>query len=510
MCARARMGPLTSTRSTRRFQIFASRRGNVFDSLAGRRKGKAQDQRNRWLSQAGTVVPRARLDLCYRDESRHRRGARVRPPSSADVALCVEIVADVNVFLRHVSEWSVRGMGVHSWSLRLRSSKEPPPWEREGLPYQLRLRWRSLVQQHRRLGRGQWNDHHPFLPLMRGHIDSLAERELTMLFANRIPTVVLGTWLIGCVSDQTAPDHSTKIETKALADYCEPSVDTFVGDFPSDRSNDWTWKVQGVAHDADHWIFMQQNRILKFPVGSDLRRQPGEIADATTMIPPHLQADYYHYGDGDEFAGFLFVPIEQIEGHDVAPRIVVFRSSDLSYVADAPVSDTRSGWVAINPNDWMLYTSHDTMDGDHPMVRYPIDWSALWYDGVLALGAPEPVTIKGDFGLPLVLAPFLQGGDFSDDGCLLYLVDGREVGADPSNGIHVIDTSTWSDIKQSSTMNLVTSFVYEFHSDIFRLQEPEGLTYWDLPDTFGIPASKLHVMLDGMLGHPSLWLKHYR
>jgi hypothetical protein len=309
------------------------------------------------------------------------------------------------------------------------------------------------------------------------------------------------------------------------APQCVPPVARYTGDYPSDRNANWASQSQGVANDDQHWFFTQKSRVVKFHVSEDLRKNT-TAATPAAPIPPHLRADYDHYGDLDQYGGYLFIPLEargdgllQRPPSDRTPRIVVLRASDLSYVADVRLpAQSKAGWVAINPKNSTLFTSHDSMSPGYPLYRYRIDWPAL-AAGSLRLAPLPSVTVLTENGAPLSLAGYIQGGDFSDDGCTLYMVNGKDTSGDPSHGIHVIDTATWTRHSRSAQGG---EFAFEFHPRFLLGEEAEGLTYWVLPEDLSFvppgktpvpgqyrPAGSLHVMLANT-ADGSLFFKHYR
>jgi hypothetical protein len=73
---------------------------------------------------------------------------------------------------------------------------------------------------------------------------------------------------------------------RAIAQDVCPVVD-FVGDYPKDEELPWSENAQGVAHDADHWFFTQQDALLKLP----------------TNFPLHLDPDFEHSPNGEHSVG---------------------------------------------------------------------------------------------------------------------------------------------------------------------------------------------------------------
>ena len=59
--------------------------------------------------------------------------------------------------------------------------------------------------------------------------------------------------------------------------------------------------------------------------------------------------------------------------------IGAFRAADLAFVdwVDVSALQSRAGWVAIDPVEQMLYTSHDRIVAGTPLKRYAVDVSKL-------------------------------------------------------------------------------------------------------------------------------------
>ena len=88
----------------------------------------------------------------------------------------------------------------------------------------------------------------------------------------------------------------------------------YLGNYPSHRNPGWSNELQGLAHDLQNWFITQKDTLCKFP-SHDLNR---EVSKATPPpgvrwagIPPAMkQAGYDHFGDLDQYGGFLFIPLE--------------------------------------------------------------------------------------------------------------------------------------------------------------------------------------------------------
>lgn len=300
----------------------------------------------------------------------------------------------------------------------------------------------------------------------------------------------------------------------------------YLGNFPKDRENGWSERLQGVAHDDRHWYFTQVGRLWKFPLTHDLAKfvkkddlPPGVL---TVPIPSRFQGDYDHFGDLDYHDGFLFIPLELKEKAQGLPRITVFKASDLSYVGSFLLKrQNRAGWCAIHPNTQLLYSSNKEIDADAPLFLYRIDWNRLRQLGKLSEDnvVLEPVErvflYDGSGRKKLSIAPYLQGAEFSENGDAFYVVNGKGRKFDPRDGgIWVFEGRTMRFLQRSS---LDGEFRFEFHPGPVRYQEPEGITILDVskvktpPPRFPEGGGEVHVILldNQWIGTDEFFFKHY-
>ena len=301
----------------------------------------------------------------------------------------------------------------------------------------------------------------------------------------------------------------------------------FLNDYPAGTSpwpQPWGVQVQGLAHDQDNWFITQTGfdddpGIWKIPLSHDLDGEatPGEDGIAVTYRShwPQLSG-YEHFGDLDYSEGYLFVPVE-VGDYPVA----VFRASDLAYICRASLSERQHHvpWCAVFNR--VLYSCNygdeDTPDEhDVKIFRYFIDWARLVNANQIVFTKVDTLNLLQANGYPESISG-IQGGEISPDGKLLYLVAGRTGLRDVWNnyGIYVFDLSTKKEILRST--NGTGLFNYEF--DTQNLEEPEGMTIWDL-DGGSNPLGQLHVLLFDnkvtpipytpcVTGWYHFWIKHY-
>ncbi len=309
----------------------------------------------------------------------------------------------------------------------------------------------------------------------------------------------------------------------------------YLGNYPNDRQNGWSDKIQGVGHDDNNWFFTQKERLWKFPISHDLNKYV-ELSNLpsgvmSVKIPKELSNQgYNHFGDLVAYKGFLFIPIEAendavrkvggkvpiVKDHISQPKngnnplIAVFKASDLTYVGSGALpAQTKAGWCAINPQNGLLYTSENNLSYENKLLSYKIDLQSLienknWlsYSGTKELLDENGniITIKG----------YMQGGEFSDDGNYLFIINGKGHDFDPKDGgIWVFNFRDGKKELKSSTSGV---FKYEFKPSWGRFQEPEGLTYWNL-DNQNAPGikGKLHAILlnSDATSRDEFWFKHY-
>lgn len=292
----------------------------------------------------------------------------------------------------------------------------------------------------------------------------------------------------------------------------------YLGNYPSHRSPGWSSELQGLAHDSGNWFLTQKSRLWKFPVAHDLNRQvagPDPSRGILSVgIPTGLQQmGYNHFGDLDQYGGFLFIPLEGSQ----TPRIAVFRAHDLSFVGSFVLSGQRkAGWCALRAESdgLYLYTSNDVIDQSNPIFRYRVDLSRLGATPGAAFQFANHAALYQGNAL-LGIKPYLQGGEFSPDGSHLFLVNGKDSDFNPRDGgIWVFRGTPLQFVTKSTHTPNSGSFFYEFHPGWDKYEEPEGLTFWDLDGRGapGLPGGQLHVILldNDVTSGDEIYIKHYR
>lgn len=294
----------------------------------------------------------------------------------------------------------------------------------------------------------------------------------------------------------------------------------YLGNYPSHRSPGWSNELQGLAHDLQNWFITQKDTLWKFALTHDLNRGVSKAAPPPGVrwsgIPGSLQqAGYDHFGDLDQYGGFLFIPLEGSR----TPQIAVFRSYDLFFVGSFVLTrQTQAGWCALRlePDGLYLYTSNNVINGSNPIFRYRVDLRQLNAIPANVAGAFQFVNSVALYqgSTPLSIKPYLQGGEFSPDGSHLFLVNGKSSDFDQKDGgIWVFRGTQFQFVIKSTHTSNSGSFFYEFHPGYSKYEEPEGITFWDLDGRGapGLPGGQLHViLLDNDAGGDEFYIKHYR
>lgn len=323
--------------------------------------------------------------------------------------------------------------------------------------------------------------------------------------------------------------------------------------FRGNHPNIPTWfsdDMQGIAHDDNNWYLTQKDTLWKWPLSIDLALQIPNLPPSTAVpIPDVLTAlGYDHFGDLDQFGGYLFVPLQGEPGVGVPPAVAVFNASDLSYrsLSLFPGADSSAGsFVAIRlqpdcateSGKVKLWTSPGSVDGTHPLLEYDVDMNVLnsGGDGFLVASprkaypqALDPLFDEDGVGVSLGT---MQGGAFSPDGRVLYVSNGYcNTGAYIS--VYSIDscgtTGDMSAVALARSSSGFGPFNFEKHDGtscglfgssvcacvLESAQEPQGLDYFDVTQSPipipGIPDGQLHaILISNDLGSDQVWLKHY-
>ena len=331
-----------------------------------------------------------------------------------------------------------------------------------------------------------------------------------------------------------------------LADNCPSYI--YWGNEPSfDDNPDWSDRAQGVANDGQYWFFTRRFKLYKYERAWRPRdgRDDGQLSEMG--IPGVLEdMGINHYGDLDYYRGYLFVPfegeiIEPIPGCPFCLPIItplaivaVHRAADLSLVdwVDITEHQTKTGWIAINPVDGLLYTSGSKLTASDPLIRYTIDFNALedsQQGGFLSFH--DTIDIVENDGTPIEgTFTYMQGGVFSP-WADLFILDGK--GSERSDrtrgGIHLFrktaDGTKFRLIHDSVNRSLAPPgepplevppppspvLAFDYRTSSLGGQEPEGIDWWSQDNVTDskFPGQLHAILLNQELSDDAIWWKHY-
>ncbi|OWV24602.1 hypothetical protein B7982_02510 [Fibrobacter sp. UWB2] len=293
---------------------------------------------------------------------------------------------------------------------------------------------------------------------------------------------------------------------------------SYLGQYPENRENGWSEEMNGVCHDDSNWYFTQNGNIWKFPVDHDLKLSCGGEDPSRKIYKYHYG---YHLGDIDCYNKILFVPVTK----NGRPYIVAFDTDNIH--KPLAVNEMKLpngcyfddiGWLAINPNNGLLFTSNGYILKNNPIYVYSIDFNAIRAGRGDFLKIYTQVNLLDEEGDEFVERECMQGGCF-DKSNNLHLCNGyyKNEHSNRKGGITVYEIPELS--YNPNKVNYARIRARSNQSHHFRFQfntygeEPEGITYWDL-DNGKSPNIKgqLHaIMLDNAgRGDDDFYFKHYR
>lgn len=319
-----------------------------------------------------------------------------------------------------------------------------------------------------------------------------------------------------------------------------------INDYPNDATPNWgdnSWAANGITHDDDNWYICSVDRTVglttagtdwilwKIPISEkldqDFDNNPNTNSHKWRLSffrtpPDTFFKKYGHAGDIDiceDNNGVKYIILPLTGGGK--PIIAFIRARDLHFINYAFLDSTSQsdvGWCAFSNGH--IYTSKDEADS---IFEYSISWNIILnhprnHHGISKIDA---VPLKGLYEDRLKLFD-MQGGEFSPEQKLLYVVNGvvRANGStDYREGIHVFkkENSYWQEVQKSTNQNRGEwgCFDYSFdNGDALALgEEPEGLTIWDI-DAGRAPyiRGQLHVLIDdhNFWSSNKVTLKHFK
>jgi len=300
----------------------------------------------------------------------------------------------------------------------------------------------------------------------------------------------------------------------------------YLGSYPSNLQGVWTDEAQGLAHTNNHWFLTNKAILWKVPVSSNLDTESFPIGVEVAFLHQDLPDPYDHFGDPDQYGGYIFIPVEAPEDDPAAPIMAVYRASDLSYVGSAVLSGNarvarNAAWIAIREEQGrvLLHSSSSVVSATKPVFVYEVDLDLVATGRVSeSLTALAPLYLDTE-NIPIVVERGLerhegvidhlkttQGGAFTPYGDL-YLSSNQGLFLFAPDG---------SLIESAENSDQGSGFRYQFDHGIPVGEEPEGLDWWDLTHSLGGPNApgiygQLHVILldNDLLSADDVYLKHY-
>ena len=319
-------------------------------------------------------------------------------------------------------------------------------------------------------------------------------------------------------------DDDGKIERTVPVGKDMPHYD-YIGNYPpGDREPGWSNELNGVCHDESNWYIIQDGNVWKIPVSFDLNTTVKKEDTSKNIYKYHYG---HHLGDSDCFNKYLFVPVTE----DGAPYIVVFSTDDIHKVVARNVMILPDGkafsdmaWVAINPNNGLLFTSNGEIKKNKPIYVYSIDFDKIRAGENSFLKLYAQVNLLDEELDDYVERDCMQGGCF-DGNNNLHLSNGfyKNKHSNRNGGITVFEIPNLSYNPNKITLVKIKARSNQSHAFRFQFnsygQEPEGLTYWDLDNgkAPGIEGQLHAIMIENNAasdffnrGGDDLYFKHYR
>lgn len=298
--------------------------------------------------------------------------------------------------------------------------------------------------------------------------------------------------------------------------------------YPRGYQDLWTYNFQGISNNENFWFFTQRDVLWKITSRHDLKTPVSEFYipgggpiagsnETDTYLYKTIDDynelknnGYNNFGDPDNFEGFMFVPVR---GNNKNPVIAAFKEDNLAFVDYYEIKNIEAEWCAINPITKELYTSDANINSSQPISVYQINWDKLKNSNDLELNETDSYSLSKS-------VPYTQGGDFSQDGCYLFISNGYWTQFDSNDvprGIFVFKNIENEDGKFEMTSTHDGVFAFAYDTDNSSAQEPQGLTYGTPSSTPNL-GGQLHVSLyetgkDWCLlcenPDPKLWIKHY-
>lgn len=320
------------------------------------------------------------------------------------------------------------------------------------------------------------------------------------------------------------------------------SMYDLIGQYPDNKDlQGLATEFQGVCHDNENWYFTQNGYLWKFPrttnfyngfytsedVRIDKNNNVNVLRRPSKIFKRASEGENMHLGDIDYYNGYIFVPLENKNNGTRSVRI--YRASDLVLINEQRIKRydgkyfTALAWLAINPNNGLLYTS------DHNISQFELKGAeegrsvGLQVYTIGDVTKPNPLKIHSvadiyDSQMKPVDIMYTQGGCFDEENHI-YIVNGdaRGTHANENGGISVFKVSS---CPSKDAHDKLTRLDHSTQRGHFRYQfdglwnEPEGITYWDVDKfisnkTPGIQGQLHAIVLNNGITD-KICFKHYR
>lgn len=233
-------------------------------------------------------------------------------------------------------------------------------------------------------------------------------------------------------------------------------------------------EINGVAQGNGYWFWSNNEN-----ENGEIQRTLNDSfnVNRSTGVPGNLKRlGYWHFGDIDFYDGLLYAALD----HGPVPLVIVY-DEDLNFVKYGSFPSTLEpndvAWVAINPNDGLLYTHGKNV---HTLNAYRTD-----FENGRMLTHVRTIDLEFRHVLP-VSDPWWgdvhnQGGAFSKHGIFYLVLDHASDEDSEYTGVHVFNLheNVGTELTVSNGVKPFIHITYDPDSWGWRYEELEGITVVD-------------------------------
>ena len=285
------------------------------------------------------------------------------------------------------------------------------------------------------------------------------------------------------------PENVTPLVTKVPRAFVCVGPLVEKGEWPKEIDVD---EIQGITDDSKHYYITNQWEIYKIA-----KENPRKVVAKLHLmrIQRFLKDGFYrHFGGISYYKGLIYVAttgrVHPLTTKRAVPIVVVF-DSDLNFVKFARFPEkTQAGaaWIAVNPVDGHLYSSY----GD----------SVFEYSR--SFGNGDDLTLLSGYRMDFEHADLsqeewddavAQGGTFTNEGVLFYVLDLKHAEYSASTGVHafVLNNGMASEIDVLGLNN--KGELRPFISVKYR-GSMDGDRFWEMEDVqFGVDSVSEYIDL---------------